>query len=266
MIRTGIGGWSYAGWREGMFYPLDLPQKDELAHAAEAFGTIEINATFYRLQKPASFAAWRDAALDGFVYTVKGSRFVTNRKELASGGEALERFFGQGLHELRGKLGPIVWQLAKTKRFEREDMRAFLALLPRRLEGLELRHALEVGHESFACAEFVSLARDAGAAIVWSEEEGRVPIADRTAGFAYLRLQRLRPDCRTGYPPAEIERIERLCNAWSKGETPEGLPYAGDRGESRRGDTEVFALMINGAKERAPAAALALARKVGERE
>lgn len=266
MIRTGIGGWTYREWRGGTFFPKGLPQKDELAYAAAAVGAIEINATFYRLQKPASFAAWRDAAPEGFVYTVKGSRFVTNRKELAGAGEALDRFFGQGLEELRDKLGPIVWQLAKTKRFEHDDTMAFLALLPRELKGLPLRHAIEVGHASFACADFVSLAREAGAAIVWSEDLGRVSIADRTADFSYLRLQRLRPDCRTGYPPAELGRIASLCRAWSKGEAPAGLPYAGEQAESRRGGGDVFAMMINGAKERAPAAALALARKTGETE
>jgi uncharacterized protein YecE (DUF72 family) len=264
MIRTGIGGWSYPGWRGGTFYPPGLAQKGELAYAAQANGVIEINATFYRLQKPSSFASWREATPEGFVFSLKGSRFVTNRKELASAGEALERFFGQGLQELREKLGPIIWQLAKTKRFERDDVEAFFALLPQTLGGLALRHAIEVGHESFACGEFVALARKAGVAIVWSEDEGRVSIADRTADFAYLRLQRLQPDCTTGYPPPDLERIAKLCRAWGRGEAPDGLPYAGERGASEGKGGGVFALMINGAKERAPAAALALARKTGE--
>ena len=248
MIRTGIGGWTYDRWRGGVFYPPGLPQKDELAYAAATLGTIEINATFYRLQNRSSFAAWRDAAPKDFVYAIKGSRFVTNRKELAGAGEALARFFSQGLEELREKLGPLVWQLAKTKRFEREDVRAFLALLPREVNGFPLRHAIEVGHESFACSEFVSIAREARVAIVWSEDEGRVSIADRTADFAYLRLQRLRTDFRNGYPPRDLERIAALCRAWSNGEAPEGLPYAGEPAESGRNGGEVFALMINGAK------------------
>lgn len=263
-IRTGIGGWTYEGWRGGTFYPPGLAQKDELSYATRAVGAIEINATFYRLQKSASFAAWRDTAPAGFVFSVKGSRFVTNRKELAGAGDALDRFFGQGLDQLQEKLGPIVWQLAKTKRFESEDLRAFVAILPRELEGRPLRHAIEIGHESFACAEFVSLAREAGVAIVWSEEEGRVAITDRTADFAYLRLQRLRSNFKTGYPPAEIERIAALCRAWSNGEAPKGLPYAGQPAESRGTGGDVFAFMINGAKERAPAAAQALAQLTGE--
>lgn len=264
-IHTGIGGWTYAGWRGGIFYPEGLPRKDELAYAARAVSAIEINATFHRLQKPASFAAWRDAAPGGFVFAVKGSRFVTNRKALASAGDSLARFFDQGLHELGDKIGPIVWQLAKTKRFDPADLKAFLELLPRELDNLPLHHALEVGHESFACVEFVSLARQAGVAIVWSEDQGRLPIADRTADFAYLRLQQLRSDCETGYPTAELGRIADLCQAWSKGEAPEGLPYAGDPGESRGAGRAIFAFMINGAKERAPAAAQALAQIIGDK-
>lgn len=263
-IRTGIGGWTYPAWREGAFYPADLRQKDELAYAARAVGAIEINATFYRLQKPASFRAWRAATPDGFVFALKGSRFVTNRKDLTTAGESIANFVGQGLGELGDRLGPICWQLAKTKRFEADEVRGFLALLPHEVDGLPLRHAIEIGHESFACPEFVGLARGAGVAIVWSEDDGRAAIADRTADFAYLRLQRMASACPTGYPPAELDRIAAMCRAWAVGEAPEGLPYAGHRGDSAGGGGGVFAFCINGAKERAPAAARALAERVGE--
>lgn len=263
-IRTGIGGWSFPAWRGGVFYPEGLRQKDELEYAARKLGAIEINATFYRLQKPASFRAWRAASPDGFVFALKGSRFVTNRKDLATAEEAIERFLRQGLGELGDRLGPVVWQLAKTKRFDRDEMCAFLALLPPKVDGLALRHAIEVGHESFACPEFVALAREAGVAIVWSEDEGGAPIADRTAGFAYLRLKRMESACPTGYPAGDLDRIAAMCRVWAAGEAPEGLPYAGERGDSAGCPGEVFAFCINGAKERAPAAALALAERVGE--
>jgi uncharacterized protein YecE (DUF72 family) len=258
-IRTGIGGWTYPQWRDGIFFPAGLRQADELAFASRAVGAIEINATFYRLQKPESFAAWRDAAPPGFVFSIKGSRFITNRKVLASAEEPMGRFFAQGLTELGEKLGPIMWQLAATKRFERDDVAAFFDLLPREQDGVALRHAIEVGHESFACAEFVELARAAGVAIVWSEAEARTPVADRTADFAYLRLPGMTSDCPTGYPPAELERIARLCRAWEAGEAPPDLPYAGERSASEGQAGPVFAMLINGAKERAPAAAQALA-------
>ncbi len=264
MIRTGIGGWTYPAWRGGAFYPAGLRQADEQAFATRAVRAIEINATFYRLQKPESFAAWREVAPPGFVYTLKGSRFVTNRKVLASAAEPLARFFAQGLVELGDALGPIVWQLAATKRFEPDDVAAFLAMLPREHAGVPLRHAFEVGHESFACAEFVAIARAARVAIVYSEADGRTVIADRSADFAYLRLQRLDSGCPTGYPPAALSHLAEVCRAWSAGAAPEGLPYAGELADSAGYAGDVFAMMINGAKERAPAAALALAERVGE--
>ena len=264
MIRTGIGGWTYPAWRGGMFYPKGLRQADEQAYATRAVSVIEINATFYKLQKPASFAAWRAVAPPGFVFSLKASRFITNRKVLATAEDALPRFLEQGFVELGDKLGPIVWQLAATKRFDADDVAAFIALLPLRHEGVPLRHAIEVGHESFGCAEFVALARQAGVAIVYSEADNRTSIADRTAGFAYLRLQGMQSDCAMGYPPSDLDRIARICRQWEAGQAPQGLPYAGDPADSRGQAGDVFAMLINGAKERAPAAAIALAARLGE--
>lgn len=265
-IRTGIGGWSFPPWRDGVFYPQGLRQKDELAYAAHAVGAIEINATFYRLQKAASFRAWREATPDGFIFAVKGSRFITNRKDLATAGEPIETFVNQGLAELGDRLGPICWQLAKTKHFDADEVRAFFALLPHECQGRRLRHALEAPHESFACPDFVGLAREAGVAVVWLEDEGSMSIPDRTADFAYLRLKQMENNCPTGYAAGEIDRIAALCGAWAAGETPAGLPYAGNRGDSARKAGDVFAFCINGAKERAPAAAQALAKRIGELE
>jgi uncharacterized protein YecE (DUF72 family) len=261
-IRTGIGGWVYPDWRKGNFYPEGLVQRRELEWASRQIGAIEINGTYHSLQKPESFRKWREQTPDGFVFALKGSSYVTNRKVLASAGDSLTKFFGQGIEELGDRLGPILWQLMGTKRFDAGDIAAFFELLPAEHHGVRLRHAIEVGHESFACAEFVGLARAAGVAIVWCEQESRTPIADRTADFAYLRCKNLVPDEPTGYPPDGIERIAHLCSAWAAGEAPEGLPYAGDPGDSRGPGGDVFAFMINGAKERAPAAALALAERL----
>ena len=140
-------------------------------------------------------------------------------------------------------------------------MAAFFELLPKEIAGQPLRHAIEAGHESFACAEFVELARKAGVAIVWLEQEGRACIADRTADFAYLRCKNLHAEQPTGYAPGDIDRIAGLCRAWEAGEALEGLPYAGNPADSAGRGGEIFAFMINGAKERAPAAALALAER-----
>jgi uncharacterized protein YecE (DUF72 family) len=259
VIRTGIGGWVYPDWRKGVFYPEGLVQRRELEWASRQLGAIEINGTYHSLQKPDSFRHWREETPEGFVFAVKASSYITNRKALAGTGQAMARFFSQGLEELGDRLGPILWQLMGTKRFDAEDIAAFFAMLPRELAGRPLRHAIEVGHESFACTQFVELCRMAVVAIVWCEQEGRVSIADRTADFAYLRCKNLVADEPTGYPRAGLERIARLCRGWAQGEPLEGLPYAGNPADSAGRDGEVFAFMINGAKQRAPAAAMALA-------
>ena len=262
MIRTGIGGWVYPDWRKGRFYPQGVTQKRELEYASRALGAIEINGTYHSLQKPESFRKWRAETPDGFVFAVKGSSYISNRKVLAGAGESMVKFFGQGLDELGDRLGPILWQLMGTKKFDADDIAAFFALLPRELKGLPLRYAIEVGHESFACAEFVAIARAANVAIVWCEQASRVPIADRTADFAYLRCKGAVAGEPTGYPPEGIERIAGLCQAWAKGEAPDDLPYAGDRADSDNKGGDGFAFMIAGAKERAPAAAMALAERL----
>ena len=264
-IRTGIGGWTFAGWRNGVFYPKGLRQADELAFAARAVGAIEINATYHRLQQPASFRAWRAAAPPGFVFALKGSRFVTNRKQLASAEPALARFLDQGFIELGEHLGPIVWQLMATKRFEPDDLSAFFALLPLEHQGVALRHAIEVGHPSFACEEFVALARTAGVAVCFSDMPGRTPIADRTAGFAYARLQRMSAEVATGYRFEELRRYAAAARGWAGGSAPGGFPYVADPVSSDGFCGEVFVFLINGAKQRAPAAAIELARLVAER-
>ena len=261
-IRTGIGGWSYPAWRGGAFFPVGLRQVDEQAFATRAVAATEINATYYRLQKPATFAAWRAAAPPGFVYPLKGSRFVTNRKELGTAGPGIANFMAQGLSELGDMLGPIVWQLAATKRFEADDVAAFFALLPASCYGLPLRHAIEVGHESFACAEFVTLARAAGVAIVWSDHPERTPIADRSAGFVYARLQGMSANCPSGYPVDTLGKLARTACEWSVGSVPTDLPYAANPTTSAGYPGDVFLLCINGAKERAPAAAVALAAQI----
>ena len=262
MIRTGIGGWVYPDWRKGTFYPDGLAQKRELEWASRQLGAIEINGTYHSLQKPESFRKWREATPEGFVFAVKGSSYVTNRKVLASAGESLERFFGQGLEELGDRLGPILWQFMGTRRFDPEDVAAFLAMLPRELKGLPLRFAIEAGHESFACPQFVDMARAAGVAIVWLEQDGLGRIADRTADFAYLRCKNTQADEPTGYPSAELERIAKMCRAWESGDAPPDLPYAGDPATSEGKAGEVYAFMIAGAKVKAPVAAQALARLV----
>ncbi|MGN6269029.1 MAG: DUF72 domain-containing protein [Sphingomonas sp.] len=258
-IRVGIGGWTYEPWR-GTFYPQGLAQKRELEFASRAVTAIEINGTYYSSFKPASFASWAAAAPDGFVFAVKASRFCTNRKVLAEAGESIARFVGQGIVELGDKLGPILWQFMATKKFDPDDFRAFLALLPSTHEGVALRHAVQIRHESFAVPEFVAMARAAGVAIVYADSTDYPAIADIGGDFVYARLEAAREEEATGYSADELDRWASIARGWAAGDSPAGLPYAADAAPRQPRDAFVF--MINGAKVRAPAAAQALIERL----
>src|ERR1700759_140667 len=157
-IRIGIGGWTFAPWR-GAFYPKGLPHAKELAYASERLTSIEINGTFYRTQSPATYRKWASEVPDGFVFSVKGSRYVTNRSVLAEAGESIERFLQSGVTEMGDKLGPLLWQFAPFKKFNPDDFGAFLGLLPEKFDGRKLRHVVEVRHDSFKVPEFIELLR-----------------------------------------------------------------------------------------------------------
>jgi uncharacterized protein YecE (DUF72 family) len=242
-IRIGIGGWTYEPWR-GVFYPQGLSQKRELEYASRQLTSIEINGTYYSTFKPTSWAKWREETPDGFVFAVKGSRYCTNRRELAGGGEAVARFVGQGLAELRDRLGPINWQLMGNKKFDPADIEGFFKLLPREVGGLPLRHALEVRHESFKDERFYELARRYKIAIVFADGEDFPAIEQPTADFTYARLMRTREELETGYSPAELDQWASRARIWAE-----------------RGDAFVY--FISGAKVRAPAAAQALIQRLG---
>ena len=258
-IRVGVGGWDYDPWRES-FYPSRLPKAKQLEHMARRLTAIEINATYYKLQKPDSFERWAKAVPDGFKFAVKGSRFCSNRKVLGEAGEAVGRFCGQGLTELGDKLGPILWQFMATKRFDPDDFGAFLALLPRRHAGVELRHAVEPRHESFRDPAFVEMAREAGVAIVFADSDEHPCIADLSGDLAYARLQRSRERVATGYSKAALGRWAKVAKTWARGWSPDGFPYVADPPPPRPRDTYVF--FISGAKERNPAAAIALIERL----
>jgi uncharacterized protein YecE (DUF72 family) len=242
-IRVGIGGWTYEPWR-GVFYPEKLSQKRELEYASRQLTSIEINGTYYSTFKPTSWAKWREETPDGFVFAVKGSRYCTNRKELAGAGESVARFVGQGLSELGDRLGPINWQLMGNKKFDPADIEAFFSLLPSEVGKMTLRHALEVRHESFKDPRFYDLARRHNIAIVFADSEDFPAIEEPTADFSYARLMRTREDVETGYTAAEIDQWAKRAQAWAQ-----------------RGDAFVY--FISGAKVRAPAAARALIQSVG---
>jgi uncharacterized protein YecE (DUF72 family) len=261
IIRVGVGGWSYAPWR-GVFYPKGLKQADELSFATSKLTSIEINATHYRLQSPKSFRIWGATAPDGFVFSVKGPRLVTQQKALAETGRFVERFVTSGLAELGDKLGPILWQFAPFKRFDEEDFGKFLELLPRDLDGLKLNHVVEVRHASFNTQRFVELARDSGVAIVYVDAEGWPSIADLTGDVVYARLQRGDDTLAAAYPPGELDRWVGLAKAWSKGQTPGDLPLLVTAEANKTRPRDVFIYFIHEGKLRAPAAAMALIERL----
>ena len=242
-IRAGTGGWNYAPWR-GVFYPPELPQKRELEYLSRAVNSIEINGTFYSAFKPENFARWREETPDGFVFSLKASRYCTNRKQLGDAGDSITRYIGQGIVELRDKLGPINWQFAPTKKFAAQEFESFLKLLPRKAGRLPLRHALEVRNASFDCEEFYKLARRYGCAIVFADS-GEYPRIDQpTADFTYARLMQSEEQIATGYSEAALDDWAKRATAWAM-----------------RGD--VFIYFIAGTKLRAPAAAQAFLSRLG---
>jgi uncharacterized protein YecE (DUF72 family) len=255
MIRVGIGGWTYAPWR-GTFYPVGLKQADELPYAGAKLTSIEINGTFYRTQSAASFAKWRDQTPDDFVFSVKGHRNIVNSRKLAETKESIDWFFGSGILELGPKLGPVLWQLAPFKRFDGDDLAAFLEQLPRQIDGRDLLHVIEPRHESFKEPRFVEICRDAGIAIVKADSEKYPMIGDLSGDVVYARLQNASADEPNGYSEAALDGWAERCREWAAGQavSSESLSPAENPPRSR----DVFVYMINGAKERAPAAALGL--------
>jgi uncharacterized protein YecE (DUF72 family) len=256
MIRVGIGGWVFKPWR-GTFYPEGLQQARELEHASRAVTTIEINGTFYGTQKPESFRRWAAETPDDFVFSLKGPRFTTHRGVLAEAGPSIERFFGSGVLELKSKLGPVLWQMPPTKAFAAEDFAAFLALLPRRLDGRPIRHTVEIKDRSFCVPEFVALMRKFAVAITLVDSDSHPLIADVTSDFVYLRLQRTAEEIETGYAAGDLAIWAKRARAFADGSAPSDLsglaPASGAKAKR-----DVFVYMISGAKVRAPAAAQAL--------
>jgi uncharacterized protein YecE (DUF72 family) len=259
MIRVGIGGWTFAPWR-GAFFPKGLSHAKELHFASRALSTIEINGTYYRNQKPDSFRKWAAESPDGFVFSVKANRFATNRRVLSDGADSIKRFLGSGISELGSKLGPILWQFAPTKKFDPADIGAFLELLPEKQDGVVLRHALEVRHESFCVPEFVALARSHGAAIVFADSAKYPAIADVTADFIYARLQQTKASVNTGYTAAALKLWADDAKDWAGGGAPKRHETLAKPAPKKKRD--VFVYMISGAKERAPAAAQELIKLV----
>ncbi|AMM84610.1 DUF72 domain-containing protein [Martelella sp. AD-3] len=259
-IRAGIGGWTFDPWNES-FYPDKLPKTRQLEYASEKLRVIEVNGTYYSSQKPATFAKWAASVPDGFVFSLKASRYCTNRKKLAEAEGSIEKFLNQGITELGDRLGPILWQFMPTKKFEPDDFEDFLNLLPQSLDGIDLAHAIEVRHPSFVTPEFVRLVRRYGATVVCADHPEYPMIADITGDFVYCRLQKGADDNPYCYSDHEMDRWAGRLKTWAEGGAPEDLPLLVET-KPEKTPRDVFAFFITNGKVRAPAGAMALQQKV----
>ncbi len=255
----GIGGWTYEPWRDGVFYPVKLSQKRELEYASSKVTSIEINGTYYGAQKPESFRKWHDETPEGFIFAVKGTRYATNRKDLSASKESVERFLSSGITELKDKLGPINWQFMATKKFEPEDFENFFKLLPPELDGVKLRHAVEVRNESFRDPRFIDLCRKHGVAVITAADSEFPQIGDQTADYAYVRLMGAQEAEPNGYSDKDLDAWAGRIKALASGQVPDDIACVGERKASAR---DVFFYVISGHKAHNPAAAMQLIERV----
>lgn len=242
-IRVGVGGWSFEPWDE-MFYPAGLSKAKQLEYASRKMTAVEVNATYYSSFKPDTFAKWRDATPPGFVFSLKAHRFSTVRKTKEDMKKSIDLFLGQGITQLKDKLGPINWQFPPTRKYEREYFDMFLSQLPKEKDKLPLRHALEVRNPTCTDPDFLDLLTKHGATVVYAEDDEFPKIRHEGSGFAVARLMQTKSDVATGYGKGDIDRFAKTFTDWSKKQ-------------------DVFAFVISGAKERNPAAAMALQEKLG---
>jgi uncharacterized protein YecE (DUF72 family) len=284
-VRIGISGWTYPGWR-GRFYPKSLPRKRELAYAAERFASIEINGTFYGLQRPESFAAWSEQVPEGFVFAIKGSRYITHFRRLRDIETPLANFLASGLLRLGPRLGPILWQFPPRTRFDPARFEPFLALLPRDTEAAlslarhhdarvngrtwlaidrrrTLRHALEVRHDSFRDPAFVRLLRRYRAALVVADTVEWPCLMDLTADFVYCRLHGSEELYASGYDDDALDRWAARVSAWAAGRDPRDAERVMGPSRPRKAGRDVYVYFDNDMKVRAPADAAHLAERVG---
>jgi uncharacterized protein YecE (DUF72 family) len=288
-IRIGISGWRYTPWR-GVFYPTKLPQRLELWYASRVLPTIEINGSFYSLQRPEYYQEWYDETPEDFIFAVKGPRFITHMKKLRDVEAPVANFFASGVFNLRQKFGPILWQFPPNFRFERERMARFFDLLPHdtaralkvarkrdhRLIGRSrlwidanrpLRHAVEIRHESFLDTSFVDLLRDHNIALVVAETAKRWPLThDVTADFVYMRLHGDKELYKSGYSDKALERWAGRIRAWQRGREPTDAQKISPRQPPTSKPRDVYCYFDNtDVKLRAPVDAQTLMRKLALR-
>jgi uncharacterized protein YecE (DUF72 family) len=262
-IRVGIGGWNFAPWRNN-FYPAGLVQRRELEFASRQLRAIEINGTFYGAQKPATYAKWAAETPEGFVFSLKAPRYITEGKRLAETSRGIDGFVLGGLEAFGDRLGPVLWQLPPSRPFDADDLAAFLDHLPRELSGRPLRHVLEVRHRSFLDERYVTLAREHRIPTVFTDSPQHPSLADLTGDFAYARLMRSESHIDTGYAAADLDAWATRARTWADGGDPTELPHVAAP-LAKQPPRDVFVYFISSAKERNPAAAMALQQRVDTR-
>ncbi|HEY3743061.1 MAG TPA: DUF72 domain-containing protein [Bryobacteraceae bacterium] len=282
-VRIGISGWNYAPWR-GVFYPSKLPHKKELDYAARLFPSIEVNGTFYGLQRPEAFGTWRSETPDDFVFAIKGSRYITHMRKLLDIEAPLANFMASGVLRLGPKLGPILWQFPPQMKFDSERFRNFFSLLPhdtrqavdlarrhdQRLDDRDwlqcdteqpMRHAVEIRHDTFRSPEFIELLREYDIALVCADTVEWPRLMDLTSDFVYCRLHGSEELYVSGYDSAALDRWAARVRTWARGGEPEDaeriLPPT-----KRKKCRDVFVYFDNDVKVRAPADALSLAQRL----
>lgn len=286
MNRIGISGWTYAPWR-GVFYPEDLAQKNELEYASRQFNSIEVNGTHYALQRPVTFRKWYEQTPEDFIFSIKGSRYITHIRRLKEVDKPLANFFASGVLALREKLGPFLWQIPPSLKFDADTLSTFLQLLPRTTEAAShlacrhdsalkarahlqpgpdhpLRHCLEVRHDSFMVPEFFGLLRKYGVAFVFADTAGKWPYAeDLTSDFAYIRLHGDQQIYVSGYTEDALDHWAQRIRSWNRGAQPRDAQLVTPRHEATRLKRDVYVYFDNDVKVKAPENARDLARRLG---
>jgi uncharacterized protein YecE (DUF72 family) len=260
-IRVGIGGWNFAPWRNN-FYPAGLVQRRELEYASRHLSAIEVNGTYYGAQRPATYAKWAAETPEGFVFSLKAPMRIMQSRALAKTGPQIDDFLG-GIASLGDRLGPVVWQFDADQKLEREDFTAFLDLLPAEVDGRRLRHVLDVRDSAFVDARFVALMRDRGLGTVFTDSRDYPSFADLTTDFVYARLMRSRSEIASGYTEEELGHWAARARLWARGQHPDDLPYIAANGTPPAERRDVYVFFISAAKERNPAAAMALIELLG---
>jgi uncharacterized protein YecE (DUF72 family) len=259
-IRVGIGGWNFAPWRNN-FYPSGLVQRRELEYASRHLRAIEINGTYYGAQKPATYAKWAAETPEGFVFSLKAPRYVAEGKRLADAGRGIDGFVFGGLAEFGNRLGPVLWQFPPSRVFDANDLASFLDMLPRELNGQPMRHVLEARHPSFLDERYVELARSYRIPTVFTDSSQYPSLADLTGDFAYARLMLSESHHDTGYAPGDLDDWTKRAHTWAEGNDLPELPHVSAPLKAQV-PRDVFIYFISSAKERNPAAAMALQQRV----